>query len=58
MEERLNELMVETEQLTKDVGSILVGGQAVEEGLIDEVGGIHQAITKLHHLIKESKNTR
>lgn len=57
-EERLNELMIETEQLTKDVGSILVGGQAVEEGLIDEVGGIHQAITKLHHFIKESKNTR
>jgi len=57
-EERLNELMVETEQLTKDVGSILVGSQAVEEGLIDEVGGIHQAIMKLYHLIKESKNTR
>jgi ATP-dependent protease ClpP protease subunit len=57
-EERLNELMMETEQLTKDVGSILVGKQAVEEGLINEVGGIHQAITKLHQLIKEIKNTR
>ncbi len=57
-EERLNELMVETEQLTKDVGSILVGRQAVEEGLINEVGGIHQAIMKLHQFIKEYKNTR
>lgn len=57
-EERLNELMVETEQLTKDVGSILVGKQAVEEGLIDEVGGIRQAIMKLHRLINENKNTR
>ncbi len=57
-EERLNELMVETEQLTKDVGSILVGKQAVEEGLINEVGGIRQAIIKLHQLIKDINNTR
>ncbi|MBQ8247694.1 MAG: ATP-dependent Clp protease proteolytic subunit [Lachnospiraceae bacterium] len=55
-EERLNELMVETEQLTKDVGSILVGKQAVEEGLINEVGGIHTAIQKLYQFIEE--NTR
>lgn len=57
-EERLNELMVETEQLTKDVGSILVGKQAVKEGLIDEVGGIHAAICKLYNLIEENQNTR
>ena len=57
-EERLNELMVETEQLTKDVGSILVGKQAVEEGLIDAVGGIHQAILKLYELIEETGGTR
>lgn len=57
-EERLNELMVETEQLTKDVGSILVGKQAVDEGLISEVGGIRQAIVKLNELIKNNKNTR
>ena len=57
-EERLNELMMETEQLTKDVGSILVGKQAVEEGLINEVGGIESAIHKLYTLIEENKNTR
>ena len=51
--ERLNELMVETEQLTKDVGSILVGSQAVEEGLIDEVGGMKEAIAKLREMMKE-----
>lgn len=57
-EERFNELMIETEQLTKDVGSILIGKQAVEEGLICEVGGIHQALEKLYEYIDENKNTR
>lgn len=57
-EARLDELMVETEQLTKDVGSILIGKQAVDEGLICEVGGIHQALEKLYEYIKNNKNTR
>ncbi len=52
---RLEELMSETGILTKDVGSILVGEQAVEEGIIDEVGGIHEAITCLHRMISERK---
>ena len=37
---RLEELMMNTGILTKDLGTILVGGQAVEEGLIDSIGGI------------------
>ena len=40
---RIEALMMETGMLTKDVGSILVGERAVEEGLIDEIGGISQA---------------
>ena len=56
-EERLDELMMETEQLTKDVGSILVGAQAVEEGLINEVGGICTAMQKLYEIIHKTKNT-
>ena len=44
-------LMMETGVLTKDVGTILVGADAVERGIIDEVGGIRQAIAKLHSLI-------
>lgn len=39
---RLEELMMNTGILTKDLGTILVGGQAVEEGLIDSIGGIHE----------------
>ncbi|MCI5958832.1 MAG: ATP-dependent Clp protease proteolytic subunit [Lachnospiraceae bacterium] len=53
---RLLELMMETEVLTKDVGSILVGKEAVKEGIIDEVGGIKDALNKLHKLIE--KNTK
>ena len=49
--ERLDELMMETEVLTKDVGSIPVGEEAVKEGIIDEVGGIHEALAKLHAFI-------
>lgn len=56
-EKRLNELMVETEQLTKDIGSILVGKDAVEEGLINAIGGIRDAMNKLYELI-EIQNTR
>lgn len=52
-EERLEKLMLETGFLTKDVGSVLVGEQAVEEGIINEVGGIKEAYYKLHMLIKD-----
>ena len=48
---RMEALMMETGVLTKDVGTILVGKQAVEEGIIDEVGGISEAVAKLHEMI-------
>lgn len=54
-EERLEELMMNTGMLTKDLGTILVGEQAVKEGLIDEVGGINQAFLKLHSMIDAKK---
>lgn len=49
--ERFEELLMETEMLTKDVGTILVGEQAVQEEIIDEVGGISQAMKKLYELM-------
>jgi len=49
--ERLEQLMMETKMLTKDVGTILVGEEAVKEGIINEVGGIRDALKKLHSLI-------
>lgn len=53
--ERLEALMMETGVLTKDVGTILVGQEAVNEGIIDEVGGIKEAMHKLHKLISAGK---
>lgn len=53
--ERMEHLMTETGKLSKDIGTVLVGKEAVKEKLIDEVGGIHEAYEKLYHLIKENK---
>ena len=49
----LEELMLDSTQLVKDVGTMLEGKRAVEEGLIDEVGGIRDALNKLHEMIDE-----
>ena len=54
-QERLLELMLDSTQLVKDVGTMLEGEEAVKEGLIDEVGGISQAFAKLHELIDARK---
>lgn len=53
--ERMEELMLDTSQLVKDVGTMLEGREAVEEGLIDETGGIREAMKKLYELIEEKK---
>lgn len=51
--ERLLKLMMSTTDLTKDVGSILVGRQAVDEKVIHELGGIKDALKKLEEIIVE-----
>lgn len=56
--ERFEELMMETGFLTKDVGSILVGQMAVDEGIIDEVGGIKDALAKLHELMEHYSHSK
>ncbi len=53
---RLEEMMMETSSvLTKDIGTILVGKEAVEEAIIDEVGGVAEAFKKLNQLISADK---
>lgn len=54
-QKRLEELMLDTTQLVKDVGTMLEGPEAVEEGLIDEVGGMKEALGKLYEMIGEKK---
>ncbi len=49
--ESFRKLMSQTDELLNDIGTILIGGQAVECGLIDEVGGIKEALNKLEELI-------
>ena len=51
--ERMEELMLDTSQLVKDVGTMLEGKEAVKEGLIDEVGGIKEALAKLYEMIEK-----
>ena len=56
-QKRLEELMLDTKMLVKDVGTMLDGKEAVKEGLIDEVGGISRALQKLHELMEEPANS-
>ena len=56
-QERLEELILDTSLLVKDVGTMLDGTEAVKEGLIDEVGGIKEALDKLHRLMRERSKT-
>ena len=56
-QKRLEELMLDPTELVKDVGTLLDGEDAVREGLIDEVGGISQALNKLHEMIDEQKKS-
>lgn len=50
--ERVEELMLYVGQQVKDVGTILGGEEAVKEGLIDQIGGIKEAVIKLNDMIK------
>ena len=54
--DRVEQMMVDTTQLSKDLGTVLVGRQAVEEGLICEVGGISKALEKLRTMINDKKD--
>ncbi|WP_141433521.1 ClpP family protease [Bacillus sp. 03113] len=54
-EEQFKDLMFAKGNLTRDIGTNVVGLDAVKYGLIDEVGGIGQAMKKLNELIEWSK---
>lgn len=51
-EETLINLMYATDQMANDIGTILVGSEAVDLGLIDEVGDFSYALAKLNELIQ------
>ncbi len=51
--ERFTELMMKTGELVMDVGTVLSGEEAVNEGLIDHEGGLREAIDCLYQMIEE-----
>lgn len=58
--EQLEEMMMNTSMLSRDLGTVLVGEEAVQKGLVHEVGGIGRAIAKIREFMssKESFQTK
>ncbi|CAG7602382.1 Translocation-enhancing protein TepA [Paenibacillus solanacearum] len=55
-EEKFKELMFKTGELTRDIGTTVVGPDAVKYGLINRLGGIGEGIRELNRLIEERRN--
>jgi ATP-dependent protease ClpP protease subunit len=55
-EEKIKELMFKTGDLSRDIGTSVSGPDAVKYGLIDQVGGVGNAIQELNRLIDGRKN--
>lgn len=53
--ERFKKLMMNTGELTMDMGTVIDGETAVSEGLIDRLGGLSDAIEELYRLIETSE---
>lgn len=56
--EKFSQYMMATGQIATDVGTIVYGREAVESGLIDRLGSLHDALDALHRMISASKNTK
>ena len=55
--EDFTRLMLQTGELAADVGSVIYGEEAVQLGLIDEIGGLSAALDCLHRVIRERKES-
>jgi ATP-dependent protease ClpP protease subunit len=53
--ERFMEMMTRTGELANDMGTILIGSEAVSCGLIDETGTLERAMAKLNELISKTE---
>ncbi|MGP4107040.1 ClpP family protease [Virgibacillus sp. L01] len=56
-EEKFKELMFAKGNLTRDIGTNVIGDDAVENGLIDAVGGVNEAMKKVNEMIKNNKQS-
>ncbi len=52
-EEHFRQLLLKTDQIATDVGSLIEGEEAVSCGLIDSIGSISDALSELHRQIDE-----
>ncbi|WP_167260512.1 ClpP family protease [Alkalibacillus almallahensis] len=52
-EDTFKELMFARGNLTRDIGTNVVGQDAVDHGLIDSIGGVQEAMSTLNSLIEE-----
>lgn len=50
---QMRQYMMNTGELARDIGTVLAGNEAVKCGLIDEVGGLAEALASLHQMIDE-----
>ncbi|MDU4959719.1 MAG: ATP-dependent Clp protease proteolytic subunit [Sporomusaceae bacterium] len=57
-ESKWRELLYKTGELSRDIGTSVVGKDAVKYGLIDSVGGIAEAMNSLRKLIQAKKEGR
>ena len=55
-EKRYNELIMNTEQLVMDIGTILDGCDSVKEGIIDSIGSLSDAFSCLYSMIDKQKS--
>ena len=53
--EQFERYMMATGEMATDVGTILYGKEAVSSGLIDELGGLNDALACLHNMIEQGK---
>ena len=53
--QKFQALMLKKDDMAADVGSVIYGEEAVELGLIDEIGGLSDALTYLHKMIEQRK---
>ena len=56
--EQFTQYMMATGQIATDVGTIVYGKEAVESGLIDRLGGLHDALEALHRMIDVQKQRK
>lgn len=55
--EKFEHYMMATGEMATDVGTILYGKEAVASGLIDKLGGLHDALSALHKMIDKNKKS-